>query len=198
MTEQFAALVTFAIVSTASPGGATSLATASGAQFGYLRSLPLIAGIAVTLALLVAGSGTGLSAALLAFPSLELGMKVVGSAYLLWLAFVILKAGPPNRASVSDTSPIGFFGGAMLLVVNPKAWAMAVGVASSFSGISDSPFGTAIIFGCVFATAATLSLSTWAVAGSLLARIIREDWQWHAFNFVMALLLVGSIGSFWL
>ncbi len=198
MAEPFAALVTFAIVATASPGGATSLATASGAQFGFRRSLPLILGIASALALLVAASGTGLATTILAFPFLEFGMKVAGSAYLVWLAFIILKAGPPTAANVSDAAPIGFLGGAMLLAVNPKAWAMAVGVASSFSGISDSPAALAAIFGSVFAIAATLSLSVWAVTGSFLARVIEKTWQWHMFNSVMALLLVSSIASFWL
>lgn len=198
MTDQLVALATFALLSTASPGGATSLATASGAQFGYVRSLPLIGGIATTLALLVAVSGTGLSVAMLAIPSLETGMKVVGSAYLLWLAFIILKAGPPNKANVSSTKPIRFVGGAMLLLINPKAWAMAVGVAGSFSGISDNPYTLAIIFGCVFAIAASLSLSIWTMTGSMLARIIKADWQWHLFNSVMAILLVLSIASFWI
>lgn len=198
MTDQLVALATFAFVSTASPGGATSLATASGAQFGYVRSLPLICGIAGTLALLVAVSGTGLSSAILAVPSLEIGMKAAGSVYLLWLAYIILKAGPPGKASVSNKKPIGFTGGAMLLLINPKAWAMAVGVAGSFSSISDNPYALAVIFGSVFAIAATLSLSIWAVMGSFLARALKADWQWHLFNSVMAVLLVVSIASFWL
>ena len=160
MTDPLVALVIFAFVSTASPGGATSLATASGAQFGFLRSLPFISGVAAALAILVAVSGTGLSAAILAVPSLEFGMKAIGSAYLLWLAFAILRAGPPNKPNVSDIKPIGFLGGTMLLVVNPKAWAMAVGVAGSFSSISDNPYALAGIFATVFAVAATLSLSS--------------------------------------
>lgn len=198
MGEQILALAIFAFVSTASPGGATSLATASGAQFGFARSLPLISGIAVSLAFLVAVSGTGLSSAILAVPSLEYAMKAVGSVYLLWLAYVILKGGSPNSANVSETNPIGFVGGAMLLIINPKAWAMAVGVAGSFSSISANPYTLAIIFGSVFAIAATLSLSIWTVTGSFLARVIKAEWQWHLFNSVMALLLVLSIASFWL
>ena len=198
MTDPIVALAIFAFVSTASPGGATSLATASGAQFGFVRSLPLIGGIAATLALLVAVSGTGLSAAILAVPSLEFGMKAVGTAYLLWLAYGILKSGSPNKASVSDMKPIGFTGGAMLLIVNPKAWAMAVGVAGSFSSISDSPYALAFIFGCVFAVAATLSLSIWTVIGTYLAKILEADWQWHIFNLVMATLIILSIASFWI
>ena len=42
-------LMLFVIVSTVTPGGATTLATASGAHFGYRRSLPMMAGIAATL-----------------------------------------------------------------------------------------------------------------------------------------------------
>jgi len=197
MTDSIPALVTFAFVATASPGGATSLATTSGAQFGYVRSLPLISGIAFTLAFLVAVSSTGLSAAILAVPSLELGMKAVGSAYLLWLAYEILRAGPPGKADLSKSRPIGLVGGAMLLMINPKAWAMAVGVAGSFSGISDNPTVVALIFGCVFAVSALMSLSIWAMAGSVLARVIKSNWQWHLFNGSMAILLVLSIVSFW-
>lgn len=197
MFESLMALTIFAFVSTASPGGATSLATASGAQFGFMRSLPLITGIAFTLALLVAVSGTGLSAAILAVPSLEFGMKAVGSAYLLWLAIIILKTGTPDRSGKMHIKPIGFFGGGALLVVNPKAWAMAVGVAGSFSSISDNPYAVAGIFAAVFAIAAILSLSIWAMTGSYLARVLNTDWQWHLFNSIMAVLLVLSIASFW-
>ncbi|MBN4066257.1 LysE family transporter [Ahrensia sp. AH-315-G08] len=198
MTDQLFALAVFAIVSTASPGGATTLATASGAQFGFLRSLPLIAGIAISLACLVAISGTGLSAALVAVPSLRFIMKTAGTVYLLWLAFVILRAGPPDTANLTKRKPIGATAGAMLLTVNPKAWAMAVGVAGSFSGIAESPYVVAGIFAGVFAVAASLSLSFWTLAGSLVAQIIKSDWQWHLFNLVMAALLVASIIPFWL
>lgn len=198
ISDPLLALMTFAFVSTASPGGATSLATASGAQFGFIRSIPLIAGIAVALSSLVAVSGTGLSAVIIAVPTLELGMKAVGSLYLLWLAWIILRAGTPNTANMEDKAPIGFIGGAMLLVVNPKAWAMAMGVAGSFSGISNDPQILAAIFAGVFVLSATLSLSIWTALGSLLARALKADWQWHMFNATMAALLVFSIASFWI
>ena len=44
MPDLLVSLVTFALVATCSPGGATTLATASGAQFGFVRCLPLMAG----------------------------------------------------------------------------------------------------------------------------------------------------------
>jgi hypothetical protein len=53
MSELLLSLVTFAVIATASPGGATTLATSSGMRFGLTRSLPLPFGIAVGLASLV-------------------------------------------------------------------------------------------------------------------------------------------------
>ncbi len=47
-------LILFVVVSTITPGGATTLATASGAQFGFRRSMPLMVGIAFGLASLAA------------------------------------------------------------------------------------------------------------------------------------------------
>jgi threonine/homoserine/homoserine lactone efflux protein len=79
-------LALFVVVSTITPGGATTLATASGAQFGFRRSVPLMAGIAAGLASLAAASAAGLASLLLAAPSLQTAMRVAGSGYLLWLA----------------------------------------------------------------------------------------------------------------
>jgi threonine/homoserine/homoserine lactone efflux protein len=86
----------------------------------------------------------------------------------------------------------------MLLVVNPKAWGMAVGVAGSFSTLSDSPFKLALIFGSVFLLAAGISLSAWVQMGFALSKLLSAEWQWHAFNGVMASLLALSITSLWI
>ncbi len=61
----------------------TSL-TVSGAQFGFRRSVPLMAGIAVGLALLAAAAAAGLAGLLLAAPSLQTAMQLavlLGSAF---------------------------------------------------------------------------------------------------------------------
>src|SRR5580700_10348320 len=84
---EFPSLVLFVIVSTITPGGATTLATASGAHFGYRRSIPLMAGIAAGLASMAASAAAGLGTILLALPSLQFVMKTLGSLYLVWLAW---------------------------------------------------------------------------------------------------------------
>lgn len=197
MPDQIWALVMFALVATGSPGGATTLATASGARFGYGRSVPLILGMALALAGLVAVSGVGLAATLQTAPVLELSAKAVGSIYLIWLAARISLAGPPSPTQTDEETPISLVSGVILLMVNPKAWAMALGVASSFSKLASSPLVLGGILALVFALSACLSLTIWALAGGLVARWLSAEWHWHLFNGTMALLLTVSIIQLW-
>ncbi len=197
MPDQIWALILFALIATGSPGGATTLATASGARFGYRRSVPLIAGIAFALASLMAVSGTSLATTFKAIPSLELTVKAIGSMYLIWLAAKIGLAGPPAKAGFDRERPTKFFGGALLLLVNPKAWAMAVGVASSFSDLVSEPLVLGGILALVFAVSACVSLTIWAMVGGTVSRALTAAWHWHLFNGVMAGLLIASILQLW-
>lgn len=197
MPDQFWALVVFALVATGSPGGATTLATASGARFGFRRTVPLIFGIAFALALLMAVSGTGLAATLKSNAFLELSVKAIGSVYLLWLAVRIGLAGPPKKTEVDTSRPTSLPGGAVLLLINPKAWAMAMGVASSFSDMVSEPIVLGAILAGTFVFAASFSLSVWALAGGVVARLFSFDWHWHVFNGLMAVLLAVTVIQFW-
>lgn len=203
------------MVSTVSPGGATTLATASGASFGYRRSLPLLAGIAAGLASMAASAAAGLSSVLLALPSLQFAMKAVGSVYLLWLAVQIMRRGAPNMAATraglsgsasgsggtsdgSSGSPTGFVSGVWMLWHNPKAWAMTMGAAASFAALANGPTRLGLLLGAAFGACAFASLSLWCVAGLLLGRILRTAAQWRALNTVLGLLLAASIVPIWL
>lgn len=198
MPDQFGALLLFALIATGSPGGATALATASGARFGYPKSVPLILGIACSLAALMALSGTSLAAIFQAVPPMELSVKAVGSLYLLWLAIKIGIAGAPPTHGLDGDAPIRFLGGAFLLLVNPKAWAMAIGVASTYSELDSDPIILGTVLALVFAVSASLSLTTWALIGSMVARTLRFEWQWHAFNGLIAALLAAYILQLWM
>ena len=197
MAESLFPLVLFALISTLSPGGATMLATASGAQFGFRRSVPLLAGIAVGLACLAAAAAAGLASLLLAAPSLQLAMKLAGSAYLVWLAWKIGRGGAPVPKS-ELAMPTRFWGGACLLLLNPKGWAMALGAAASFAMLASGPLRLALLLGATFGLAAITSLSLWYVAGFLLARTLKADWQWRLLNGMLGALLAASILPMWL
>jgi threonine/homoserine/homoserine lactone efflux protein len=190
-------LLVFVFVSTVTPGGATTLATASGAHFGYRRSLPYMTGIAAGLASMAAAAAAGLSGILLTLPALQTGMKAVGSVYLLWLASRIARSGPP-RLSTQLRRPTGFASGVWMLWHNPKGWAMTLGAAASFAALAHGPMQLGALLGLSFGVAAMVSLSLWCCAGVAFARLLHTDAQWHGLNGALALLLVISIAAMWL
>jgi len=190
-------LFLFVIVSTVTPGGATTLATASGAHFGYRRSLPYMAGIAVALASMAAAAAAGLGGILLALPALQLGMKAIGSLYLVWLASRIGRSGPPHLGA-QLRKPTGFASGVWMLWHNPKGWAMTLGASASFAALAPDPLRLGALLGASFGLAAIVSLSIWCLAGLLFARLLRTDLQWRLLNGTLALLLVISIIPMWL
>jgi threonine/homoserine/homoserine lactone efflux protein len=189
-------LVLFVAVATVTPGGATTLATASGVRFGFVRSIPLMLGIAMGLASLAAVAALGLGALLLALPSLQTEIKVLGSAYLLWLAWRIAHSSPPNAGN-GPAHPVSLVTGALLLWLNPKSWAMTGGAAASFALIASSPNQLAMLLGAAFGVAACASLALWCALGVLLARLFRTPRPWRILNLALGVLLAASIVPTW-
>lgn len=189
-------LLLFVVVATVTPGGATTLATASGARFGFIRSIPLMLGIALGLALLAAVAALGLGGLLLALPPLQTAVKTLGSAYLLLLAWRIARSGPPDAGS-GPARPVTLVNGFLLLWLNPKSWAMTVGAAASFALFASNPNRLAMLLSAAFGVAACASLALWCALGVLLARLFRTPRHWRVLNLAMGTLLVASIIPTW-
>lgn len=192
-----AALFLFVAVATLSPGGATTLVTASGAQFGLRRSIPLIAGNVVGLSSIAAAAALGLESLVAAAPGLEVTLKFVGSAYLAWLAWRIATCGPPGSRP-ADARAIGFAGGLLKVWFNPKGWAMTFAAAASYGSLAATPAGLALALGGTFAIFATFSLSTWCTLGTALARMLTTDLQWRFVNGTLGLVLLATIAPMWI
>jgi threonine/homoserine/homoserine lactone efflux protein len=196
MNSSIFPLFLFVAVATVTPGGATTLATASGARFGFARSIPLMLGIAMGLAVLAAVAALGLGGLLLAMPALQTIVKALGSAYLLWLAWRIARSEPPNAGN-GPARPITLVNGILLLWLNPKSWAMTVAAAASFALLSSSPNRLAMLLGASFGLAACASLALWCALGVVLAGLFRTPRHWRIFNFAMGALLAVSVIPTW-
>ncbi|AYG59189.1 LysE family translocator [Rhizobium jaguaris] len=194
--EALLPLILFAFVSTITPGAATTLATASGAHFGFCRSIPVITGCAIGLGSVACAAAAGLGSLLMALPALQIAMKVLGSLYLTWLAIRIGRSGPP-RLDGEMAKPTSFAAGVWMLWYNPKGWAMTIGAAASFAALATGPATLAILLGLTFCLVAAFSLAIWCALGQLLGRLLKTAWQWRALNFFLACLLIISIVPMW-
>lgn len=188
--ETLAALVTFAFVSSITPGPNNLMLMASGANYGFVRSVPHMLGIAIGFTLMIVLVGAGLIQLFEAWPTSYSILKVLSVLYMSWLAWKIARAAPTDTKSTVGT-PMTFLQAAAFQWVNPKAWAMALTALSVYAtDTSLMAFGTvALVFGLVNLP----SIAIWAVLGQQMARILTNPARLKAFNWTMALLLIASL-----
>src|SRR6185295_8630669 len=143
--ELLAALALFCVVTLFTPGPNNLMLMTSGLNFGFRRGLPHLLGVSVGFALMVLLVGLGLGAIFERWPLLYAILKYVGAAYMLWLAWQIATASPPQPRGESTGRPMGFFNAMAFQWVNPKAWVMAVGAVSTYAAVATFPLNVIVI-----------------------------------------------------
>ncbi|MEE4348523.1 MAG: LysE family translocator [Paracoccaceae bacterium] len=190
MPDAFLALAAFALVSSITPGPNNLMLMASGANFGFRRTVPHMLGIGIGFGVMIVLVGLGLVRIFDAFPVTHLILTVVGVAYLLWLAWKIAHAAAPDAAK-TGAQPFTFMQAALFQWVNPKAWQMAL---TAITLYAPDRSATAILWvALVFALINLPSVSTWTVMGQQMRRVLSSPARLRAFNLSMAALLVASL-----
>ena len=192
MWPLFASIVTFAVSMSISPGPNNLMVTASGANFGFLRTVPHMLGVSFGFPVMLLAVGLGLGQALQAWPQVHEVLRYVAAAYLLYLAWRIAGAGGPGAAEARGR-PFTFLQAAAFQWVNPKAWVIALSAVATYTSPDGNAPAQILLIGAVFVVAAFLSLAVWAVFGTLIAGMLRSPRALRAFNLCMAGLLVLSL-----
>lgn len=185
MTETTLALLIFLMPLAYSPGPGNMIFAAMGARAGLAATWPASAGYhlatwAVTLVI-----GFGFNAALTAQPGVARAVQLIGAAYVLWLAAGLWRAGA-IRAGSGAVPVMGFGGGAVLLLFNPKAYVIIV---LMFTQFAESPGLGVIGVATVFTFNNMLAFALWAALGARLARLWSRPAQALRLNRVLAAML---------
>ncbi|MEJ2623879.1 MAG: LysE family translocator [Pseudolabrys sp.] len=186
------ALVTFAVAMAFTPGPNNVMLAASGVNFGFGRTVPHMAGITVGFMVLVLASGAGLGLVFAAVPQLQIVIKVVGSAYLLWLAYKVATAHQARDAGGGPARPFTFWQAAAFQWINPKGLVAAISALAIYLRPGHEARDLAIMV-AVFGIVTAGSVTTWAGFGVALRRLLRDPARARLFNIAMGLLLVVSI-----
>jgi threonine/homoserine/homoserine lactone efflux protein len=163
----FVAFVVFGAVMAFTPGPNNIMVLSSGLTYGFRRSLPHIAGIAIGVSFMVASVGLGLGAIFIAYPVLRTILKYVGIAYLIYLAAVIAMSGSVTPGQDNQRGPMTFWAAVLFQWVNVKGWVMAIGIITAYSAVASFPWNIAIQAALMFVMGALSSL-TWTLFGSSL------------------------------
>ena len=190
--ETFTAASIFALVMAFTPGPNNVMLASSGARFGVARTLPHLAGVTIGFPVMLFLVGLGLASLLLASPLLQLAMKTISCAYLLWLAFQIARSASAMGES-GRSKPLNFLQGAAFQWINPKAWLAAVGAISAYTSGDGRQLYLQVAIIALITLAVTLaSTLTWTAFGAAIRRFLRSSLALRLFNLAMALLLLVS------
>ena len=190
--ELVAAMAMFAFVTSVTPGPNNMMLLASGVNFGVKRTVPHWLGVSLGHFVMLLLVGAGLESLLKAFPFVYQVMKVVGFAYLVYLAWGVAQSGAPQRNGEEAVQPITFLGAAAFQWVNPKAWIMAIGYFSNYMPTDASL--TFVVLTCFMFSAINFpSVGLWVWLGAKLERYLQRNSVRRVFNGTMAVLLIASM-----
>lgn len=191
----FFSAVAFAVSMSATPGPNNAMVAASGATFGFSRTLPHMLGIAIGFPVMLIVVAWGGGDLLRTAPTMHEILRWVGAAYLLWLAFRIATASPTPKQSGTGrgSKPLSFVQAALFQWVNPKGWVIAVSAVVTFTTAGAYALPQAAMLAVIFLVTILPSIAFWTVTGVGAARLLRTARAIRAFNLTMAGLLVASV-----
>jgi threonine/homoserine/homoserine lactone efflux protein len=190
--DLFTALATFALVTVITPGPNNLMLMASGTNFGFVRTIPHMLGIALGFPMMVICVGLGVMQVFDIWPLSYTLLKTVSVVYLLYLAWKIAHAVPPASAEADATgTPLTFLQSAAFQWVNPKAWSMALSAITLYAGGRD--LAAVLWVGAVYVGVSVISTTGWTVLGQQLRRLLKRPARLQMFNRVMAGLLVATL-----
>ena len=189
-TDLLYALMGFAFVTSITPGPNNLMLMASGANFGFRRSIPHMLGIGIGFVVMVTLVGLGLMGLFDRYPVTHTMLKVFSAAYMLWLAWKIANAAAPEQSKATG-QPLSLLQAAGFQWVNPKAWAMALTAITAYA--PDRSLAAIFLVAAVFGAINLPCVSSWTLIGQQIRRFLGTAGRLRAFNWTMAGLLIVSM-----
>ena len=186
--QLFIALVSFYFVMFVTPGPNNAMLTASGIKFGFKKTLPHLIGIPCGHIVQITLVCLGLGKVFQIYPYIQEILKYVCAAYLLYLGYKII--GSFSEHKKDSSRPLKLYEAALFQFVNPKAWTVAIMVASGFFP-KEEVLVIAILFSSLTAAIVCFpSICLWALFGSSIRLMIKNTKIKKAVEFLLAFLLL--------
>ena len=195
MSSQLISLILFGIAAGFSPGPNNIITSHSAFNFGFKKTIPtmlgVISGWTLLSIILVFGAGVIFKK----FAELQIIIKILGSVYLLFLAYKISfhKIKKKNK----DLRPITFLNTFLFQFVNPKSIIAGLTAVSLFVDTQNSFLKDSIIFIIVMFFIAIGSQATWCIMGAYLRKFATSVKFIKNFNYTMSFLLIVCVILFY-
>ena len=196
MYSQIVPLILFGIATAFTPGPNNIMASYSGFNFGFKKTIPLMLGVIFGWTALLISMEVGLIFVFQKFTILQDIIKVIGSVFLIYLAYKIAFSKPDSKALIEQ--PITFAHMFVLQFVNPKGVMVATIIVSTSIDIEFNYLRDALLVTFIFFWLAVFSISTWCLMGKYLRHFATSKKFLQGFNYTMAILLIVCVVLFYI
>ena len=195
MSSQLFSLILFGIAASFSPGPNNILTSYSAYNFGFKKTIPTMLGVISGWTLLSIFLLFGSTIIFTKFANLQIIIKALGSAYLLFLAYKISFNKTKSEKKVKK--PVSFLNTFFFQFVNPKSIIAGSTAVSLFVDIQINYVRDSIIFVFVMFLVAVGSQTAWCLMGSYLRKFATSEKFMTNFNYTMSFLLIVCVIMFY-
>ncbi len=181
----------FAFVASITPGPTNILVFTHSQQHGVKSTLPALVSACAAASAIVLISGAGAGEILRQSPLIRQLMSWAGVLWLSWMSWQLFCA---PATDISGRSPVRFTprAAALLQVVNPKTWMMALAVVTLFAPAGRNGLHDVALMAFWFLLISIACLMCWAWLGKAVTRLFRTTVAMVRFQRLMALCLFIS------
>ena len=196
MYQQLIPLIFFSVAAAFTPGPNNIIGSYSGFNFGIKKSIPLILGVTLGYTILISLAAGGLNILFNAYPILKTIIKVIGSIFLIYLAYKISfsKISSDGRTE----NPVKFLDKFIFQFINPKGVMAGITLSSNFVEQGENYLNHSIWVIVVCSVTAFLSITSWTFLGKFLRKFATNNNFIKRFNYAMSLLLIVCIIGFYI
>jgi threonine/homoserine/homoserine lactone efflux protein len=183
--------ILFVSIVSMTPGPNNLLLAASGANYGFFRTLPHMCGVIVGFAIMVVTSGFGLGMILNEFPQVILPLKIMSVSFLLYLSWRIATGGA--HVVEGKSQPLTFLPAVLFQTINPKGISFLLSIMGAQVSDAEPLLPQLIPLFILLPAFTVLSAVTWTMFGTAIGKLMQSQSAFRVFNLVMASLLVACV-----
>ena len=193
MHPEILSISLFWFVTAYTPGPNNVVASYSGFNFGFAKTIPHILGVTLGFTSLVLFLSIGLINIFKLFPIIQIIIKYLGTLFLVYLAYKI--AFSKTSDETIKENPVKFIETFLFQYLNPKGVTVAIIVVSTYVELGENYLNYATqVIALAFIFSVT-SITLWTFIGKFLRKFATND---KFFNYVMSGLLLLSIITFYI
>jgi len=195
MSSTLLPLLLFGIATSFSPGPNNIMTSYTAFNFGFKKAIPTMLGVIIGWTSLIILLQLGSVSIFQKFEFIQTIIKVLGSIYLLYIAYKISFEGTAKQKI--DPKPVTFLNTFFFQFVNPKSIIVGLTSISLFIDTGNNYLRDSIILTTVWFCMAIGSQSAWCLMGKYMRKFATSDKFIKNFNYSMSFLLIVCVILFY-